>query len=282
MNKAPQRVRSHEIDSKACAIVSLQFSKNWELRDLTGRDFGVDKIAERFQNGSATSELIMLQIKGTETTIDANNPRFSIETKTLIYAEMFSVPFLLVYCSINAPNECYYLWLQEYIRVRLDYDTPNWKKQKTNTVYFPKENILNTERAETHLRYIAGFPKYQSSWVRYYLSLNDLCYNLPSVFELDLFCKSGVNAIVEPLVQKLIEAIDKFGNIPRRFIPDFYEQTIDIGKDILNDSNLPDTDKFISFIHNCRMIQNSVELIASRFDSSYLRFLYEFDGSADF
>ena len=101
MASAPQRVHNHEIDARACGIVSQKFSSNWELRDLTGRDFGVDKIAERFCNGYTTSELLMLQIKGTESYIDETNPRFSLDTKTLIYAEMFSVPFLLVFCSVT-------------------------------------------------------------------------------------------------------------------------------------------------------------------------------------
>ena len=36
------------------------------------------------------------------------------------------------------------------------------------------------------------------------------------------------------------------------------------------------------FICNCQRIQRSVEMIVLRFDDSHLRFLYEFDGTADF
>lgn len=282
MSSAPQRIHTHEIDSKACAIVSLKFSKNWELRDLTGRDFGVDKIAERFQDGVATSELLMLQIKGTESEIDEKKPRFSLDTKTLIYAEMFSVPFLLLYCSVNEPSKCYYLWLQEYIRVRLNYDNPNWRNQGTNTLYFPTDNLLDNKNAEEHLCYISQFPKYQSSWVGYYLSLNDLCYNMPSVLDFDLFDKTGINVLIEPMVKKLIEGTNKFGDIPRRFIPDIFEQTISLGKSILENKNMSDKKDIIKFIANCSIIQTSVEVIASRFDSTYLRILYEVEGSADF
>ena len=282
MTLPPHRIHNHEIDSKACAIISLNFSKDWELRDLTGRDFGVDKIAERFQNGFATSELLMLQIKGTEGIIDKNNPRFSLDTKTLIYAEMFSIPFLLLYCSINEPNKCYYLWLQEYIRVRLNYDNPNWRKQQTNTVYFPKDNIMGTKAAEEHLTYIAKFPKYQSSWVGYYLCLHDLCYDLPGFFDWDLMDKAGINYIVEPIIQKLLAATKRIGCIPRRYIPKLFEQTIEQGIQILNNESLPNTNDFLDFIGNCKMIQSSVENIATRFDPSYLRTLYEADGTADY
>lgn len=102
------RVESHEIDSEACKIVLSKFDNNWEVRDVTGRDFGIDKIAERFEDGYATSEILLIRIKGTKKYIDKNNPRFSVKTKTLLYAEMFSVPFILIYCSINNPKQCYY------------------------------------------------------------------------------------------------------------------------------------------------------------------------------
>ncbi len=155
--KLPHRVTQHEIDNEACKIVISKFDRNWEIRDLTGRDFGIDKIVERFQDGYATSELLLLQIKGTENEIDINNPRFSLDTKELQYAEMFTTPFLLVYVSITNPQQCYYVWLQEYIRVRLQLDKPNWREQDTNTIYFPKENILNLNERMDHILYITKF-----------------------------------------------------------------------------------------------------------------------------
>lgn len=111
MAQAPHRTNEHMIDSKACLLVAQAFSDSWVLREISERDYGVDRIAERFQDGYGTSEILMLQIKGTEQAIAPDNPRFSLPTKTLIYAEMFSVPFLLVYCSVTNPNQCYYLWL---------------------------------------------------------------------------------------------------------------------------------------------------------------------------
>lgn len=282
MAPAPHRVNNHVIDSKACSIVSCNFSENWVLRDLTERDFGVDKIAERFQNGYATSEILMLQIKGTAAEIDENNPRFSLETKTLIYAEMFSVPFLLIYCSVKQPQKCYYLWLQEYIRVRLNYDNPNWRNQDTNTVYFPSKNILNTLEAEEHLTYISQFPKYQASWVGYYLSLNDLCYNVPSIFDWDIMSKEDVDSIIRPIIQKLEKAQKKIGQIPRRFIPEEFERVIEIGNIILSKNSMPNCREFMKFIGSCDAIQTSVAIIADRFDDEYLRLLYDTEGTADY
>lgn len=71
MARPPQRSRSHEIDSRACSIISgLMPFESWVIRDLTERDFGIDIIAERFDGGDATSELLAIQVKGTEKPID--------------------------------------------------------------------------------------------------------------------------------------------------------------------------------------------------------------------
>ena len=95
---------------------------------------------------------------------------------------MFTVPFVLVFCDVLNPEKCYYLWLQEYIQVRLNYENPNWRKQQTNTLYFPPENILGTKRAEEHLAYISGFPKFKESWIKYYISIDELNSIIPKTF----------------------------------------------------------------------------------------------------
>lgn len=51
----PKRPSSHIIDTAACSFVtSLMPSESWVVRDLTERDFGIDKFFERFENGFAT------------------------------------------------------------------------------------------------------------------------------------------------------------------------------------------------------------------------------------
>ena len=282
MTQPPQRIHTHQIDTTACSIISTKFSHNWEMRDLTGRDFGIDKIVERFQDSYATSEIMLLQIKGTETEIDTNKPKFSIETKTLIYAEMFTVPFILIYCDINNPDKCYYLWLQEYIRVRLNYDNPNWKMQQTNTVYFPPENILGTERAEEHLTYIAGFPKFKEAWIKCYLSIDEIRSIIPYEFNYDLLDKYYINSLVKPTLDKLEEGNIFLANIPKRFIPDCYQETISLGKRILELDNMPNEEDFFRYIFNCQIIHTSICGIAMAFDPSHRRLLYEIEGVYDY
>lgn len=55
---------------------------------------------------------------------------------------MFIAPVLLIVCPVeNMNNSIYYLWLQEYIKVVLDYEKPEWRNNKhTVRVSIPSEN----------------------------------------------------------------------------------------------------------------------------------------------
>lgn len=49
----PKRPNSHIIDTEACSFVtSLMPSENWVVRDLTERDFGIDKILSALKTDS--------------------------------------------------------------------------------------------------------------------------------------------------------------------------------------------------------------------------------------
>ena len=160
--------------------VAYLFNRTWELGDLTGKDFGIDKITEKFEDRNYTGEILLLQIKGTKRPINSTNPTFSFETKTFLYSKMFSTPFLLLYCSLNTPQKSLYIWLQG---VRLNIENLKWREQSTNTSYFPTANLLGSKKAEDHLSYVAKFPKYKDSWVEYYTALEDLCYESPRIFD---------------------------------------------------------------------------------------------------
>ena len=282
----PKRILQHEIDSEACKIVASLFSRTWELRDLTGRDFGIDKIVERFEDGYGTGEMLLLQIKGTENFIDNTNPRFLLETKTLLYAEMFSTPFLLLRCSLAEPQKCYYLWLQEYIRVRLNFENPRWREQGKNTVYFPTDNLLGSKKAEGHLSYIAKFPKYKDSWVEYYTALEDLCRNLPRIYdkksELIFIDPSYQHEFFTEVKRKLDNASSVIKNIPERFIPDCFFETMSLCKTVLDEPLLSPPELIQKLIQNCSIIESSIAVSAQRFNSRYLRSMYEIEGTADY
>lgn len=278
MPNMPQRPLSHVVDSIGCNFVSeLMIEEGWVARDLSERDYGIDKIYERFEDERATSELIVAQIKTIEKPIGGRREiPFSLDTKTLLYAEMFAVPFLLFYCSVSDSRACYFVWLQEYIRIRLNYEKPGWRNQGTNTIYIPNANALGDDKAMKHLCFIASFPKFKESWANYYISLADLMYDLPMHIVEDEIDESYVRSVVAGAIKKLDRASAARSSIPDFLIPQELDSAKRLGENILNgdcDNDLAHS--LFRFVGECNYVRNSIDLIALNFDDSYQRFLYE-------
>lgn len=181
------RPEAHDIDTAARRKVPLAFPIDWEHRELTGRDYGIDMILEIFKEGGATGNFLNLQIKGTTKEINDNiqEIKFDIPVRTLYYAEMFMAPVLLVVCPVkNTNNSIYYLWLQEYIKVVLDFEKPEWRNNKnTVRVSIPSENKMPGR--EEHLKFIASFPKMTYEWTLFARLSVDLQEHLNNFFMLN-------------------------------------------------------------------------------------------------
>jgi hypothetical protein len=162
------RPEEHETDTAARRIVPSLLPSSWEHRESGGRDYGVDMNIEMFKGGRATGNTLLLQIKGTTKAIDggATLISFDLPVSTLKYSELFAVPFLLVLCPVNDDPKCwYYLWLQEYIEVVLNFEAPNWRANKTTArVKIPSENRMPGRQAD--LESIADEPARIKSWGR--------------------------------------------------------------------------------------------------------------------
>ena len=74
------RPRAHEIDSQARRQVPGSLPAEWEHRELTGRDYGIDMTVEIFESGEATGRYLQLQIKGTgsSVTVRSGSPRSAV------------------------------------------------------------------------------------------------------------------------------------------------------------------------------------------------------------
>jgi hypothetical protein len=150
---------SHEIDTAACRIVPNAFPRTWVNRDIGGRDYGIDMAIEIFDQGRATGKMLLLQIKGTERDIEAlDSIDFDVPVNTLKYSELFIVPFLLIICPVNStPLTFFYIWLQEYIKVVLNFENPDWRdNHDTVRVHLPKTNHMPGN--ENRLSFLANFP----------------------------------------------------------------------------------------------------------------------------
>jgi hypothetical protein len=151
------RDHNHEIDTEARRLLPLQFPAAWVLRDVV-QDYGIDLEVEPFEGGHSLGDLLLLQIKGYDGAIAAGNDHtFVMRTNGLKYAQRFIVPALLVVQPLQGDKQARYLWLQEYTRLVLDHDKPNWRSQGRVTLVIPATNVL-ANRLD-HLRGLAAIPR---------------------------------------------------------------------------------------------------------------------------
>lgn len=73
----PSRTNTHAIETRSCDLCRIIINSYFEngdalVRELTGKDYGVDFLLELFSNGFPTGNIAFLQIKGTVQDIDEN------------------------------------------------------------------------------------------------------------------------------------------------------------------------------------------------------------------
>lgn len=141
--ETPMRSKSHVIDEKSINLIKGELIDNWVVRDVQGRDYGIDLQLERFDASEPTGDFIFAQVKGTEKKFQENIVLNNFPVKTINYALLFSVPFFVFYTSVSS-RKTKYIWLQKYVDSILDFENRNWKKQKTVTLKFPSENDIST------------------------------------------------------------------------------------------------------------------------------------------
>jgi hypothetical protein len=135
----------------------------WQRRALTGRDYGVDLLFERYEGETATGRYLLFQVKGTEEELEwppSDSWRFDLEVGLFQYADLFVVPLILAVCPIRSdpPGFCW-LWLQEYASVVLDYDKSGWRGRKSVRVEVPSDNCTLHATSAKRLALIAGYPQ---------------------------------------------------------------------------------------------------------------------------
>jgi len=160
------RTRQHVIETESRRIVaSLLPAQRFLERDQTERDYGIDLVVECFDNGEPTGLHLLLQIKGTDETPSDNTssgPAYDFAVTHLLRAARFVTPCLLVWCPVLArPPRFWYVWLQEYARVVLDFDQPGWRQQGTVRIHIPHDNMVAQHVPEqfARLRHIANHPR---------------------------------------------------------------------------------------------------------------------------
>jgi hypothetical protein len=140
-----ERTLQHQIDTKAVREVITQFDADWIIRSQEDRDYGIDLTIERFDGKNPTGDFIFVQVKGTNSDFGDKVQLSGFPTKTILYSQLFNVPFFVFYTSCPS-KKTRFVWLQKYADIKLPRTSLQWKTQDTVTIYFPKENELNTNK----------------------------------------------------------------------------------------------------------------------------------------
>jgi hypothetical protein len=157
------RTRAHIIETESRRIVAAAMpATSWVERDQTERDYGIDLTLEHFAEDEPSGRILLLQIKGTDgpaPEAEATTIPFDLEVRGLRRVERFAAPILLVWVPVNDPSKrAWFLWLQSYIRIVLNHETPDWRTQTTIRVHIPVANEFGPLN-EGKLAHIAGEPE---------------------------------------------------------------------------------------------------------------------------
>ena len=104
----PIRSITHQIERQAIEILSKKLPKEWIVREMTERDYGIDLYLEIVnEDKKVTGDLLAIQIKGTSK-IDFNNDGsftfYGIKQSTLNYWLGLPVPVFFIVVCIDTEN----------------------------------------------------------------------------------------------------------------------------------------------------------------------------------
>lgn len=142
--KLPKRPEAHVIETESCRLLQHLAPREWIIRELTERDYGIDVYIELVSNdGKITGDLMSVQLKanqGMEWKSTDGNDRFarspSVKTTTAAYWHCLPVPVFLFVADLSVEN-IFFVPVQEHIRRQFD----NLENQQTIT--FPLWEQLN-------------------------------------------------------------------------------------------------------------------------------------------
>jgi hypothetical protein len=146
-----RRTHTHIIDTKAVRKVVAVLPEWWILRNMEERDYGIDLMLEVFEEALGTPKpehrptgsIIFGQVKGQQEKFNKAATLYDVPVKTLLYAELFPNPFLLLFVSLDT-NEVRFVWVQQYILTVLNVERPDWREGTGGPINidFPATNVL--------------------------------------------------------------------------------------------------------------------------------------------
>src|SRR5690348_9937170 len=117
--KMPQRVPQHVSETESFVIFSDKLPKNWIIRQVTERDYGIDCYLELVSdNNELTGELALIQLKSRQGIVWTKADYYAIsdvDIATSIYWFKFQVPVFLFVADVTN-KELYFVGARNYIK----------------------------------------------------------------------------------------------------------------------------------------------------------------------
>lgn len=139
-----KRYHTHIMESESFKIFVQVLPKEWVVRDLSERDYGIDLLVEIFSEDKkgdflSTGITFWAQLKSWDRNFPNSNGQLRLNKSFLSYAESFPNPFLVFYIDI-VNRSMNYIWVQQYLHSKHS-RVPNMKNASMK-IDFPDENKL--------------------------------------------------------------------------------------------------------------------------------------------
>jgi len=143
-DELPRRDRNHEIEDKAIAAFQMRLNESgaFILQATDRKDYGTDCQIEVMADGRATNARVHVQLKGTESALNANGS-LSVEVRRTNLNYLLMQPYS-VYVSYHVPTGSLRIRTAESVAHQYEHGGTNWTNQESLTVSFVEE--LTVER----------------------------------------------------------------------------------------------------------------------------------------
>jgi len=143
-DELPRRDRNHEIEDKAIAAFQMRLNESgaFILQATDRKDYGTDGQIEVMADGRATNARVHVQLKGTESALNADGS-LSVEVRRTNLNYLLMQPYS-VYVAYHAPTGSLRIRTAESVARQYEHGGTNWTDQRSLTVSFVEE--LTVER----------------------------------------------------------------------------------------------------------------------------------------
>ena len=137
-----KRTKSHQLETESFNQFESLIPPKWVFRRKSQPDYGIDGEVEIFDDKEeATGILFFVQLKSTDSKFLKDCLKQKIKVKTLKYYSKLEYPVLIVKYSKRF-KKIHFLWAHS------KHKNPISKGQKTTTIFFHKNNLLNSSNIQ--------------------------------------------------------------------------------------------------------------------------------------